>query len=240
VPSSRARVPAGAVRIPTSRHWTQSFPFSCGPAALGSMLTALGWRGSRGRLEEELALWREATAVACPGAHPLGLAVAARRRGFSTEVRIEGPRPWLNEHIRSAHRWLPPRSYARVERYLLRECEDLGISVRWGAAAPLEAHAALLLVSENGAPAAEPDPHWIGLVPSEDGVWVSDPLRRRPYPTRRSVRDWWDVSGYQGTKSCVGLWRGDARDPKPRSPNSAHDPGPRRSRSVRQPGHRDT
>jgi hypothetical protein len=227
VPKLGPRVRAGRVSFLPSRHWTQSFPFSCGPAALGSVLTALGWTSSRRRPAEELALWREVTAIACPGAHPLGLALAAGRRGFSSKVRIDGTRPWLNDHIQSAHSLLRPRDYSRVERYLLRECEELGIPVRWGAVSPSEAQTCLLLVTEHGGPATEPDPHWVGLVPSENGVWVSDPLRPRPYRSRRSLPEWWDVSGFDGTKSWVGISKMGAGEPKP---------GARTLRAVKSPG----
>jgi Peptidase_C39 like family len=238
VPKLRPRVPTRTVDFPPNRHWIQSFPFSCGPAALGSVLTALDWTSSRGRPAEQLTLWREVTAVACPGAHPLGLALAARRRGFSSEVRVDGARPWLNEHSQRSHRLLRSRDYSRVERYLLRECQDLGIPVRWGAVSPREAQACLLLVTNHGRPAAEPDPHWVGLVPSVKSVWVSDPLRRRPYRSRRSLREWWDVSGFDGTKSWVGIWKGGASHPKPSFRSASDDSRPRGSDWLRSSGAR--
>jgi len=235
VPKSRSQEPDGTVPSLTGQHWTQSYPFSCGPAALGSMLTTLGWTSSRGRSAEELALWREVTAVACPGAHPLGLALAARRRGFSSEVRIDGTRPWLGDHIRSAHHMLRPRDYSRVEGYLLRECEELGIPVRWGAVSPRESTTCLLLVAERGRSTSGPDPHWVGLIPTVNGVWVSDPLRRRRYPSRRSLAEWWDNSGFDGTKSWVGIWKSDATHPTPGVPNPAVGTRPERAARLKRP-----
>jgi SAM-dependent methyltransferase len=214
--------------------WTQSFPFSCGPAALGSVLTALGWVTPRSRPREELALWREVTAVACPGAHPLGLALAARRRGFSTEVRIDGSRPWLGEHVRSAHDLLPPREYARVERLLGREGRELGIPVRRGPGGPGPTESGLLLVTAHEGPTTPADPHWIGLLSTREGLWVTDPRRSRPYRSARSLPEWWAVSGFGDTRSWVGIRSERLRpeaESRPRSPVApgSRDPLPRRS-----------
>jgi ubiquinone/menaquinone biosynthesis C-methylase UbiE len=189
------------------QHWNQSFPFSCGPAALGSLLTGLGWKTTRSRPAEELALWREVTAVACPGSHPLGLALAAQRRGFDPEVRIDGPRPWLEKHVRSVHGFVRPKDYSRIERYLLQDCQELDIPIRWGSDRLPGAPAGLLLVTEHGGPGTQPDPHWIGLLTTGDGLWVTDPTRSRPYRSARTLAAWWAVSGFDGTKSWVGIER---------------------------------
>jgi hypothetical protein len=199
------RTRVGTVRLLPRQHWRQSFPFSCGPAALGSLLMMLGWKTTRSRTSEELDLWREATAVACPGAHPLGLALTARRRGFVSEVRIDGNRPWLREHVLSAHALLGRRDYSRVERSLVRECRELGIPVRWGADVPREGQSGLLLVTARADPGTKPDPHWIGLLATDKGLWVTDPARSRPYRSAQSLAEWWAVSGFAGTKSWVGI-----------------------------------
>ena len=196
--------------------WPQSLPFSCGPSALGSVLTALGGSPERGRLEEELAIWRESTAVGCPGTHPFGLALAAARRGFVAEVHAVGPRPWLWLHIRRQHRMLTLRQYRAVEGTLARDCRRAGVRVGAREGPRRTAGAGLLLVRVPSRIVHNADPHWIGLVPAEGSVLVMDPLRRRPYRSGRTVRERWDASGFDGTRTWVALRRkGVSASPRP-------------------------
>jgi SAM-dependent methyltransferase len=187
------------------RLWTQSFPFSCGPSALGSVLEALGWSPGRRRSDEELEIWRESTAVACPGTHPWGLALAAARRGFLVEVRTAGPRPWLWRHIRRQHRFLALRQYRAIETSLARGCRQVGVRLRRGSLPPEHGEAGLLLTHARSRALHDVDPHWVGLVPVEGSIIVLDPLRAREYRSDRSVRDWWEDSGFDGTKSWVAV-----------------------------------
>lgn len=72
----------------------QTTPFTCGPAALMMAMRALS-KTYQPTQFEELQIWREATTIFMTsghgGCHPIGLALAARRRGFQAEV-------WLNQN----------------------------------------------------------------------------------------------------------------------------------------------
>jgi ribosomal protein S18 acetylase RimI-like enzyme len=75
-------------------HWLkQTTPFTCGPAALMMAMHGLN-KAYTPSQEEELNLWREATTIFMTsghgGCHPVGLALAARRRNFTVEV-------WINQ-----------------------------------------------------------------------------------------------------------------------------------------------
>ncbi len=200
----RRRRTTAAHRRPAG-HWPQSFPFSCGPSALASVLTALGWSPTQDRLREELEIWRESTAVGCPGTHPFGLALAAARRGFLAEVRTVGPRPWLWHHIRSEHRFLSLRQYREVERFLADDCRRAGVRLIGGKTPPRGQRAGVLLTQVASRTVHDTDPHWIGLVPRESSVIVMDPLRASEYRSDRAIPDWWEASGFAGTKSWVEL-----------------------------------
>jgi hypothetical protein len=197
--------------------WKQSFPFSCGPAALGSVLVTLGWKPSGDRVREEREIWRESTAVACPGAHPFGLALAAGRRGFTSEVRVSGPRPWLWAHVRSGHAFSQLAAYTAIERYLLRQCAETHVPILCSDGPPRKLEAGLLLVTAHSRRNAERDPHWIGLLPTTDGLWIADPLRRAAYRSNRSPQEWWETSGFEETRSWVAV-----RDRTPPSKQSPH------------------
>ncbi len=77
-----------------SVHWLrQTTPFTCGPAALMMAMHGIN-RAYQPSQEEEINLWREATTIFMTsghgGCHPIGLALAAKRRQFSVEV-------WINK-----------------------------------------------------------------------------------------------------------------------------------------------
>ena len=77
-----------------SVHWLrQTTPFTCGPAALMMAMHGIN-RAYQPSQEEEINLWREATTIFMTsghgGCHPIGLALAAKRRQFSVEV-------WINQ-----------------------------------------------------------------------------------------------------------------------------------------------
>lgn len=74
----------------------QTTPFTCGPASLMMAMAGLDQHYQPTPLEE-IEIWREATTIYMTsghgGCHPLGLALAAQRRGFRSEawVNLEGP-----------------------------------------------------------------------------------------------------------------------------------------------------
>ncbi len=205
--------------------WRQSFPFTCGPAALGSVLTGLGWLAPQEPAQEELDLWRETTAIACPGAHPFALALAAHRRGFPAEVYYSGPRPWLWAHIRSKHALFRRGEYSMVEQNLERRCSADALPVYYGTAPPRAEHAGLLLTSARGAPGNDFDPHWIGVLPGAGVFTIADPLRRATYRSRETLPVWWERSGFEATRCWVAVGRPPAGLATPRA-NGAGDPPP--------------
>ena len=209
--------------------WPQSFPFSCGPAALASVLTRLGWNAPRDHQREEVAIWRESTAVACPGTHPFGLALAAHRRGFAAAVSVRGPRPWLWEHIRADHGISARREYAAVERQLAHQCKEHDVAIHWPGNPAFTGAAGLLLTAACDAPGAAVDPHWIGVVSSGRALWVADPKRRSAYRSSDSVRTWWERSGFEGTRSWIAIRGPTGKRPEERdNPRKAEAPSTRR------------
>lgn len=122
------QMPESACHLPVP--WIrQSTPFTCGPACL---LMAMGTLApDRHRDEaEELQLWREATTIFMTsghgGSHPLGLALAARARGFSVEVWINQPGPLFVEGVRAEDKKTVIR---QVDEQFRRQATDAGIPV---------------------------------------------------------------------------------------------------------------
>jgi predicted double-glycine peptidase len=87
------------------RHYRQTTNFTCGPSSLLMAMNAQD-RGVRLERSEELQIWREANTVFMgprgghAGCSALGLALAAHRRGFRAEVRVNHRGPLLGERSR--------------------------------------------------------------------------------------------------------------------------------------------
>lgn len=71
----------------------QTTRFTCGPAALMMIMQSLN-QAFEATQEQELMIWREATTIFMTsghgGCHPVGLGLAAKKRGFKVEV-------WINQ-----------------------------------------------------------------------------------------------------------------------------------------------
>ena len=193
---------------PSTRFWPQHSPFTCGPAALGNVLQQIARYRPPDLAAEEIRIWRESTALVCPGSHPLGLALAAVRRGSLVAVEMSGPRPWLWRHILSEHGGSGAlRIYRAAEDRLRRECKERGIRVRSYREVPgrVGSRAGLLLVDARSVGARRSDPHWVGLVSRGRDLQVFDPLRQSPYRSERSLDDWKRRAGFQESKVWIAL-----------------------------------
>ena len=90
-------------RLPSYPWYAQTTDFTCGPAALMMAMNSL----SNVLLMDqalELDLWREATTIFMMaghgGCHPIGLALAAKKRGFAVNVYINKPLPLFTSGVR--------------------------------------------------------------------------------------------------------------------------------------------
>ena len=83
--------------------YQQTTGFTCGPAALMMAMAALD-EHCKPDQATELDIWREATTIFMTsghgGCHPMGLALAARKRGFAAHVYINQTGPLFLEGVR--------------------------------------------------------------------------------------------------------------------------------------------
>lgn len=115
-----------------SVHWLrQTTPFTCGPAALMMAMHGLNKSYHPSR-EEEINLWREATTIFMTsghgGCHPLGLALAAKRRQFSVEVWINQSGPLFIDSVRNDDK---KQVIELVDSCFKREAEQQLITVHY-------------------------------------------------------------------------------------------------------------
>lgn len=85
-------------------YYRQTIDFTCGPASLIMAMQALD-KNTKAERSLELQLWREATTIYMTSGHggstPLGLALAAWRRGFRVELYINTRDPLFLDGVRS-------------------------------------------------------------------------------------------------------------------------------------------
>lgn len=90
-------------RLPSYPWYAQTTDFTCGPAALMMAMNSLSAALSMGQALE-FDLWREATTIFMMsghgGCHPIGLALAAKKRGFNVNVYINKPLPLFTSGVR--------------------------------------------------------------------------------------------------------------------------------------------
>jgi ribosomal protein S18 acetylase RimI-like enzyme len=110
----------------------QTTAFTCGPAAL--MMAMRGISGDYTPSQhEELQIWREATTIFMTsghgGCHPLGLALAARQRGFSAQTWISLRQPLFVDGVRNANK---KRVIGMVHEDFLQQARRQHIRLRYG------------------------------------------------------------------------------------------------------------
>ncbi|SJM93405.1 GNAT family N-acetyltransferase/peptidase C39 family protein [Crenothrix polyspora] len=115
-----------------SVHWLrQTTPFTCGPAALMMAMHGLD-RTYQPSREEEINLWREATTIFMTsghgGCHPLGLALAAKRRGFQVDVWINQVGTLFIDGVRNDEK---KQVVELVDSCFKREAVEQGITVHY-------------------------------------------------------------------------------------------------------------
>ncbi|AOS96451.1 putative acetyltransferase [Microbulbifer aggregans] len=107
----------------------QTTEFTCGPAAAMMAMAALSV-DYRPSVSEELALWREATTIFMTsghgGCHPLGLALAMQRRGYSCAVYLNQATPLFIDGVRSEEKKAVMR---RVDADFRTAADGAGIPV---------------------------------------------------------------------------------------------------------------
>jgi len=110
---------------------SQTTPFTCGPASLMMAMTAQdpAYRPSQ---FEEVQIWREATTIFMTsghgGSHPVGLALAARHRGFPVEVMVNQQGPLFVEGVRDKNK---KRVMSLVHEGFLAEARVQNVPVRY-------------------------------------------------------------------------------------------------------------
>ena len=125
----------------------QGTPFTCGPASLQMVLSALN-PDYQATPNDELEIWREATTIFMTsghgGCHPMGLALAAQKRGLTAEIWLSEQAPLFVAGVRDE---LKKEVITRVHESFSEQCATAKLAVHYSVM-PLEQ---LIRAFESGA-----------------------------------------------------------------------------------------
>ncbi|TMP25573.1 ribosomal-protein-alanine acetyltransferase [Pseudoalteromonas rubra] len=162
--------------------YQQTTEFTCGPASLMMAMASID-ASCMGDQSLELEIWREATTIFMTsghgGCHPFGLALAAERRGFATEVVVNTAQPLFIDGVRSEQK---KQVMTLVHEQFKQECEYRDIPVH---CASLQLEQVELWLSQGSSILAlistyrlngKKAPHWV-LITGIDALclYVNDP-----------------------------------------------------------------
>ncbi|WP_394753083.1 GNAT family N-acetyltransferase/peptidase C39 family protein [Crenothrix sp.] len=158
-----------------SVHWLkQTTPFTCGPAALMMAMHGLDRQYHPSR-EEEINLWREATTIFMTsghgGCHPIGLALAAKRRGFQVKVWINKTDTLFIDGVRNDEK---KQVVELVDACFKREAAEQGIPIHYAnitqndLIAAFKAGAIPLILISTFSLDRKKAPHWVVMSGFDD------------------------------------------------------------------------
>jgi ribosomal protein S18 acetylase RimI-like enzyme len=166
-----------------SVHWLrQTTPFTCGPASLMMAMHGLN-RAYQPSQEEELSLWREATTIFMTsgpgGCHPIGLALAAKRRQFAVEVWVNQIGTLFIDGVRSDEK---KRVIELVDNCFKREAQQQDIKIHYSNISQsdlinaFKAGAIPLILISTFQMDRKKVPHWVVMSGFDDDcLYVHDP-----------------------------------------------------------------
>lgn len=176
----RASKPAIVQRI--TPWYQQTTEFTCGPASLMMAMTSLDAERAM-RQELELDIWREATTIFMTsghgGCHPLGLGLAAHKRGFEVQVVINTDQPLFLDGVRSAHK---KAVMEVVHSHFVTRAREQGVEVNYADVTQQqvqtwldEGFAVLMLISTYRLDGKK-TPHWVTVTGIDEScLYVHDP-----------------------------------------------------------------
>ncbi len=160
----------------------QTTPFTCGPASLMMAMSALK-KGVKLTQFLELDIWREATTIYMTsghgGCHPLGLALAAQRRGFKVQVVMSSLNTPFIEGVRVEHK---KKIMESVHAHFLAQCETEKIRIHSHSISVelienwLDQGCSVLVLISSYRMNGDKAPHWVVVTGADDlCFYVHDP-----------------------------------------------------------------
>jgi ribosomal protein S18 acetylase RimI-like enzyme len=162
--------------------YQQTTDFTCGPASLMMAMASLDPEVQPAQAFE-LDLWREATTIFMTsghgGCHPVGLAVAAQRRGYQTTTYINCQKPLFIEGVRTAHK---KDVMIEVDKQFHQRAAEVGATVVFEDITQdaiqtfMDQGCAVLILISTYRMDGKKTPHWVCVTGMDDVcLYVNDP-----------------------------------------------------------------
>ena len=163
-------------------YYSQTTPFTCGPACLLMAMRAIDPEAPVDQ-REELRLWREATTIFMTSGHggcgPHGLALAAHRRGFNAELFLNDDRVLFIDGLRDERK---RQVLGVVHEDYHRQVLEAGIPISYQPlgieqmAACLARRMVPIVLISSWRLTREKAPHWVVVAAIDsDFVYIHDP-----------------------------------------------------------------
>ena len=173
---------------PSIPWFQQTTEFTCGPAALIMALNSIDTSVGLSR-SLELDIWREATTIFMTsghgGCHPVGLALAARKRGFDAKVYVNTRETLFIDGVRTAHK---KEILDLVHQQFIENAARDKVKIHYKdfkltelLALLAEGYAVILLISTYRLDGKK-SPHWVTVTGLDDDcIYVHDPHLEEQY-----------------------------------------------------------
>jgi ribosomal protein S18 acetylase RimI-like enzyme len=169
----RIAAPTRNESAPQMPWYQQTTKFTCGPAALLMAMASQDDTFTPSQVDE-LAIWREATTIymttGLGGTHPVGLALAAQRRGFDTQVWLNSEDVLFVEGVRSEDK---KQLMTVVHEQFMQQATEKGLLVHWSVMtqqdieqALAKGFAVMVLISTYRLDGRKA-PHWVAVSGSD-------------------------------------------------------------------------
>ena len=162
--------------------YQQTTEFTCGPASLLMAMSTIEPSIALSQTEE-LDIWREATTIFMTsghgGCHPIGLALAAQKRGFTASVYINTDKPLFLEGVRSNHK---KQIMSTVDEHFKQQANASAVVVNYEELTQeliqqaLAREAIIVILISTYRMDGRKAPHWVLVTAmDEDCLYVHDP-----------------------------------------------------------------
>ncbi|MBR7889239.1 peptidase C39 family protein [Marinomonas sp. A79] len=174
---------AGGEQTTRPMPWlAQGTPFTCGPASLQMVLSAMQ-PDYQATPDDELEIWREATTIFMTsghgGCHPMGLALAGQKRGLLASVWLSEEGPLFVDSVRNE---LKKSVITRVHDGFAKQCHELQVPVHYSSMpldqliAEFDGGAVAIILISTFRMDGKKSPHWVVMSGyDEHCILVHDP-----------------------------------------------------------------
>ncbi len=163
--------------------YQQSTDFSCGPASLMMAMASFDNEQFPFSQELELDIWREATTIFMTsghgGCHPVGLGLAAHRRGFNTQVYLNKETALFVDGVRNQHK---KDIMTAVDQHFRQQAEQIGMAVNLEEISQnsiedwLKQGSVVIILISTYRMDGKKTPHWVTVSGIDDKcLYVHDP-----------------------------------------------------------------